>query len=83
MLSPEKINGVEVNELLKLSGMKYKQGYFNADYWQEKTGVNPLKFPNYIIISESGLCLWSNRAEKIYNLYSDQVKKNFNALGVN
>jgi hypothetical protein len=72
----------QVNELLKLSGMKYRQGYFNADYWKNITGVNPLKFPGYIYISKTGLCMWENRAEKISQLHSDQVKNNFHALGV-
>lgn len=34
--------------LLKLSGMKFRPAEFTPEEWKQKTGVNPLKFPGMI-----------------------------------
>ena len=69
------------DELFKLAGMKYKQGYFTAEEWKHKTGIDPRNYPGYIRINPAGLCIWTDKAESLYQDYSAQVSNNFYAIG--
>ena len=71
-----------MEDLFKLSGMAYKQGYFTPAEWESKTGINPLKFPDYIQV-KNGLCIWTEKAENLYNRYIKMVSHNWTAgLGI-
>lgn len=70
------------NELFLLSGMIYKQGYYTPQEWERKTGINPLRFGEYIKVNKSGLCIWTDKAERLYKSYQAQATRNWNALGI-
>lgn len=52
-------------KILRLSGMATCSGYYTADEWREKTGVDPRNFPGLITFSKWDACLWTARAEEI------------------
>jgi hypothetical protein len=67
--------------LFKLAGMTHKQGYYSPEIWERKTGINPLDFPGYIEVTKSGLCLWTNKAEREYKAHNQAVTINWQAIG--
>ena len=69
--------------IIKLAGMGYHSGSYNADEWFEKTGVDARLYPNLIHITRGGLCVWSERAEAIYQKWINTVKIVQNQLGIN
>jgi hypothetical protein len=81
MLQPTLYKERDVSGLLKLSGMKYKQGYFTPAEWQYKTGVNPLEWPGFISV-RSGLCFWEAAAERVFQARADKVNYWWVVLGV-
>jgi hypothetical protein len=72
----------EHSRLFNLAGMKYASGSYTAEQWQAKTGVNPLDFPKYIKITRTGLCIWTDHAEKLYSAHIDNVRGNWACLGI-
>ena len=73
----------DVDLLMRLSGMRRAQGYYTAEEWEEKTGINPKRFaPKYIGIRKSGLCVWEESAENVYQTERARVRSNWAALGV-
>ena len=81
MLQPITYNGRDMSELLKLSGMKYKQGYFSPTEWEHKTGVNPLSWTGYISVC-SGFCFWEPAAERIADEHYQAVICNWIVIGI-
>ncbi len=68
-------------KLLSLAGMVYRQG-MPVSYWRDKTGTDPRTVPE-IKITDSGVCLWTTKAEKAYRSYMSEVKSNWNSIGIN
>jgi hypothetical protein len=69
-------------KLAPLSGMKYHGGKYTAPEWLEKTGTDPREFPIYIRITQSGLCVWTAKAESLYQSYCVGRRSGFAALGI-
>lgn len=70
------------NKLLKLAGMQNKSGYYDADEWLEKTGVDPRDIPEYVKILKNGLCVLTNSAINVLDNHFDSRSKSLNSLGV-
>ena len=77
------ISPATLENLLTLSGMKYKSGYFTPEEWQQKTGINPRTLPGYIAITpNTGLCIWTDKAERAVEAHHAQTINNWHALGI-
>jgi hypothetical protein len=72
----------QIKDLLKLSGMIYKPGYYTASQWEAKTGVNPENFPRLFKKTSSGLCVWTAQAESIVQAHNTQTRHNWESIGV-
>ncbi|MBT9173469.1 MAG: hypothetical protein DDT21_01870 [Syntrophomonadaceae bacterium] len=72
----------EAGEIMRLSGMAYRNGQYTPEEWQKKTGVNPHVYPSLIRITRGGQCVWTEQAEAIGNAYFGTVTPNWNALGL-
>lgn len=70
-----------LEKLNKLSGMKYHGGKYTCEEWFEKTGINPWDIPQ-IRKTSSGLCIWTNEAEKIVSEHINNVKMAKSQLGI-
>lgn len=68
--------------LAKLWGMGLSSGYYTAEEWEQKTGVSPNEFPNLIKQTESGLCCWTEKADKICKTRSNASKLCRETLGI-
>lgn len=66
----------------KLAGMIGWGGYYTAEVWQEKTGINPREWPNYFKEWNSKLMSVTEAFRKDYNAYIGQIRHDYNALGI-
>jgi hypothetical protein len=69
-----KLTPTQQKLLFKLAGMKHHQAHHTAETWQKITGIDPKIFGNDLIkITENGgLCIWTAKAEKLYNAKSQK-----------
>lgn len=72
---------MDTARLMKLSGMRYRNGINNVVYWTMLTGINPREFPHYIFINQRGLCVWLDKAETLYQAYNNHIERNWNTIG--
>ena len=70
------------DKLFKLSGMVFAQAKYTPEVWLRVTGVDPLLFPSFISFTQDGLCIWTARAERLYQQHRAQVRANLASLGV-
>jgi len=70
-----------MSDLLKLSGMKYSSGNYTRQKWKKLVGVDPAKCKE-IKITSSGLCVWTEEAERKCQAYYTQVKQSWHSIGV-
>lgn len=66
---------IEINSpAWKLSGMEYAGGMYSAKEWEEKTGVNPLNYPNYFKVS-GGFCYVTDKFRRDYKIASEYKRQ--------
>ena len=70
------------DDLFKLSGMVFAQAKYSPYAWVQKTGVDPLVFPGYIGFTSEGLCIWTAKAERLYQQHKAESKSNWAALRI-
>lgn len=75
------IKAMNHEDILKLSYMRYKSGYYTAEEWRQKTGILPCESIFYIAPHTKLVC-WTKQAEEIYLANSNQIRCNWMALGV-
>lgn len=70
------------DDLFKLAGMVHAQGSYTPEEWVKKTGIDPRGWPGFISITSNGKCIWTLKAEELYQKYCKQRDDNWKALGV-
>jgi len=76
------ILSAEKAEMLgKLSGMKFAQGSYSSDQWEEKVNVNPKELAPLIEI-KGNKCYWTKEAERLYRSSMTTIAKNWISLGI-
>jgi hypothetical protein len=71
-----------MDNLFKLSGMCFCNGYYTPEEWITKTGTDPRRYPNYIRIDTIGKCVWTEKAERAYKSHRETVWHNWHVLGI-
>lgn len=73
---------VMATEPLKLAGITMRQAYYDAKYWHELTGINPLDYPQYFTTTKTGLIYCTDKFKADYKRHRQIVASNYNFLGV-
>ena len=63
---------MNIEALKKLAGMRYHGGMYTREQWQEKTGVDPIVCSPLVKVLDNGLCVWTEKAESLYQTYSQE-----------
>ena len=67
-------------EIAKLSGMAYHGGYYTAQEWELKTGVNPARFPEYFTATRHGAYFVTDKFRQEYNQWTNARRRDMDML---
>lgn len=67
----------------KASNLRHRNGRYHIDKFMKKTGLNPLHYTKYFLVTGHGLVVFKASYYDLCDSYHDSVKRNWiNGLGV-
>ena len=67
---------------LKASGMVFKNGYYTPEQFQAITTVNPMRYPQYFLLSRTGLVILRDKYIRECDEHFSNVRQNWHSIGV-